>query len=158
MKLAVLEVPAPVTTVILTVPLPLGTIAVITEVVPFVETSNEVAFTEPNLTAVAFLKLVPVISMEDPSVPFPGEMLVITGLYVKSLELEVPAGVVTVTAWVFVPFGTTAVILEALTRVNEVASVLPNLTDVVPLKLEPLIVIVVPAKPLVGEIEEITGP
>ncbi len=126
--------PAEPTTVTATVPDLFGTTAVI---LVELTTLNEVASVPPNLTAVMLLKLAPFIVMVEPVEPFPGEMLVITGLYVKSLELEVPAGVVTVTAWVFVPFGTTAVILEALTTVKEVALVVPNLTDVAPVKLEP---------------------
>jgi len=64
------------------------------------------------------------------------------------VALVPPADVVTVTSTVPLPAGEVAVIEVALLTLNEVAAVLPNLTAVVPLKLVPVIVTLVP--PVVG--------
>jgi hypothetical protein len=58
-----------------------------------------------------------------------------------------------------VPAGEVAVIEVALLTVNDVAAVLPNLTAVVPVKLAPVMVTLVPPAggPLLGEIELTAG-
>ena len=56
-----------------------------------------------------------------------------------------------------VPYASTAVILVADVTVNEAAAVPPNVTLVVPVKLEPLMVMVAPAAACVGLKLEITG-
>jgi hypothetical protein len=71
----------------------------------------------------------------------------------------VPDGVVTWTSTVPLPAGEVAVIWLELTTVTLVAAAAPKVTEVAPVRLEPLIVTDVPpaAGPLVGEIEETTG-
>lgn len=56
-----------------------------------------------------------------------------------------------------VPYESIAVILVAEFTVNEAAAVPPNVTLVVPVKLEPLMVIVAPAAACVGLKPEIAG-
>ena len=75
-------------------------------------------------------------------------------------RVAVPMGVVTATAFApSVPAGVTAVILVALTTVYEVAATPPILTEVVPVRLAPVIVIVVPPVngPVGGATDEIDG-
>ena len=55
-----------------------------------------------------------------------------------------PFGVVTVTSAVPVPAGAVAVICVALTTLNELAAVPPNLTAVAPVKFAPVMVTPVP--------------
>ena len=55
------------------------------------------------------------------------------------------------------PEATIAVMLVAETTVNDVAAVLPKITDVAPVKLVPVIVIVAPTPALVGKNDEIVG-
>lgn len=55
------------------------------------------------------------------------------------------------------PPPTTAVIVVELTTLNDAAGNTPNLTDVTPLKFEPVMVTVVPVPALVGVKEEIVG-
>jgi hypothetical protein len=55
------------------------------------------------------------------------------------------------------PFATTAVMVVLLTTVKEVATVLPKLTAVAPVKLVPVIVTVVPDAAVVGVNEVIVG-
>ena len=71
-----------------------------------------------------------------------------------------PPGVLTVTSTVpSDPGGAIAEICVALITVNEVALVLPNLTDVAPMKLVPEMVTALPpvVGPLVGEIDVTVG-
>jgi hypothetical protein len=70
--------------------------------------------------------------------------------------LALPFAVVTLTLPV-VPAATTAVILVALTTVNEVAAVPPKLTAVAPVKLVPVIVTVCPVPAEVGLKDVIVG-
>jgi hypothetical protein len=151
-------VPAGVTTVILPVVAPDGTVAVI-----FVdELTMNVADTPPNLTAVAPVKFVPLIVTDVPTGPLFGEKDVIVGapppVTLKFVELEsVPAGVVTEILPLLAPAGTVAVIFVSELIVNA-ADVPANFTDVAAVNPEPLIVTDVPTGPLVGENEEIVGP
>ena len=71
---------------------------------------------------------------------------------------DVPPGVVTLTSTVPVPAGAVAVIDVAELNVK-LADVAPNVTDVTPVKLVPVIVtLVLPALgPLVGEIDVTVG-
>ena len=55
------------------------------------------------------------------------------------------------------PPATTAVMVVELTTLNELAATPPKLTAVIPLKLVPEIVIVVPGPAAVGKKEEIRG-
>ena len=67
-----------------------------------------------------------------------------------------PNAVVTLTL-PLVPPATTAVIVESLTTINEVAIVPPKLTEEAPVKLAPLIVTVVPVLAVDGANELILG-
>ena len=68
----------------------------------------------------------------------------------------VPATLVTLTL-PEVPLATTAVICVALTTVNELAAVPPNVTAVAPVKLVPVIVTVAPNAAEVGVKEVMVG-
>jgi hypothetical protein len=123
-----------------------------------------VARTWLNLTALAPVKLVPVIMTEVPTGPLVGVKDVMVGrgdcVTLKSLELvAVPFAFVT---WIgpSVPLlGTVAVILVSLTTVNDAALWLSNSTSFTAglLKWVPLIVTKVPIGPLVGLNEVIVG-
>jgi hypothetical protein len=154
----VLDVPPGVTTVISTAPAdPAGEVAVI-EVAEF--TVNEVALVVPNLTAETEVKPVPVmLTLVPPAVgPAFGLTAVTVGAawYVKwsaEVAVEVPLEVVTVTSTVPAdPAGELAVIEVAEFTVNEVASVVPNLTAVAASKFVPVMVTLVPPEdaPTVG--------
>ena len=71
MKFGPLAVPASVVTLTITVPVPLGTVAVIW--VPL-STENNVALSAPNLTALVPKKPVPVRVTVLPVAPMPGVM------------------------------------------------------------------------------------
>lgn len=60
------------------------------------------------------------------------------------LVAEVPPGVATVTSTVPVPAGSVAVIWEAESTTMPVAALAPNFTVLAPLKLVPVIVMLVP--------------
>lgn len=74
----------------------------------------------------------------------------------EATDVIVPSGVLTAILPDVVT-GTTAVILVALTTVKLVAATLLNLTEVVPVKLVPVIVTLVPVAPEVGVNEVIVG-
>ncbi len=154
----VADVPAGVVTVTSTVPVPAGLSAVI---VVSLTTVRFVAGVVPKSTAVAPVKLVPVIVTRVPPAvgPLVGLTPVTVGataaVYVKSSAedvADVPPGVVTVTSTVPVPAGLSAVIVVPLTTVRFVAGVVPKSTAVAPVKLVPVIVTKVPpaVEPLVG--------
>ena len=71
-----------------------------------------------------------------------------------------PRGVVTVTSTTPVPVGDTAVIEVSEFTVKELAAILPKETLRALVKLEPVIVTVVPpvVRPVLGEIPDTTGP
>lgn len=121
-------------------------------------TANEVAGVPPKLTAVALVKLVPVMFMVAPDAPKVGVNDVTVGgcKNIKPVRPPEPAGVITDTL-PEVPLPTTAVMVFASTTVYEVARVPPNLTAVVPVKLAPVIVTTVPAPPIVGLNEATPG-
>jgi len=150
---ALIPVPAGDNTLIGPVVAPAGTVAVI-----FLdELTTKVAAFPLKLTAVAPLKLIPLMETDLPTGPLVGEKLVITGAAVKDPALvAVPAGVCTVIEPVVAPDGTTAEICTLESTVN-VPLVPLNFTDVAPVKLAPLIVTVIPAGPLVGENDVIVG-
>jgi hypothetical protein len=154
-------VPVGVVTRIGPVVAPVGTVTVILVPAPF--TVKPGAFTLLNETAVAPVKLVPLIWTEVPTGPLVGLNDVIVGApvvaTVKFAELvAVPSGLVTAIGPVVAPDGTVAVIFCALSIVN-VADVPLKLTLVTlgPLKLWPWIVTEVPTGPLAGENDEIVG-
>jgi hypothetical protein len=154
-------VPLGVVTRIGPVVAPVGTVTVILVPAPF--TVKPGAFTLLNETAVAPVKLVPLIWTEVPTGPLVGLNDVIVGapvvVTVKFVELvAVPSGLATAIGPVVAPAGTVAVIFCALSIVN-VADVPLKVTLVTlgPLKLWPWIDTEVPTGPLAGENDEIVG-
>ena len=150
---AVVElVPPTVVTVTSSVPVPAGAVAVIC-VALF--TVKLVAAVTPKFTAVAPVKLVPVmVTLVPPLVgPAVGLMLVTagTGIFAEPIRRSRrtrPPAVVAVTSTVPAPAGAVAVIRVALLTVKLVAAVTPKFTAVAPVKFVPLMVTLVP--PLVG--------
>ena len=122
-------------------------------------TVKDVAATPPNVTAVAPVKYVPLMVTVVPWLALCGANDVITGVgnvNVKPDLVEVPDGDETIIS-PEAPVPTTAVIVVALTTVNELAAVPPNVTAVVPLKLTPEMVTVSPGMAVVGVNEVICG-
>lgn len=112
-------------------------------------TLKDVTGVPPKLTAVAPVKLVPVIVIVDPIVA--GVVTAVTvGARLKPARVAVPPGVVTDTLPVVDPAGTTAVMLVGLTTVYDVAVIPPKLTAVAPVKLVPVIETVAPEAAVVG--------
>src|SRR5205807_203639 len=154
--LLLVAVPPEVATLIGPLVAPLGTVAVIEVAEPAVK----LALTPLKRTAVAPLKLVPLIVTVVPTGPLAGEKLVIVGalaVTTKPLALvAVPPGVVTRIGPLVAPLGTCARIEVAESTTNPALTVL-KVTAVAPLKLVPLIVTVVPTGPLAGEKLAILG-
>ena len=132
--------------------------AVVTETVPeapeatvalmlvALTTVKVLAAVPPKLTAVAPVKFVPVRLTTCPVLPDVGVNDVIVGAgvavtKVNPVLLAMPFDVVTLILPV-APVPTTAVMLVALTTVNDVAAVPPKLTAVAPVKFVPVIVTV----------------
>ena len=150
------EVPVPPTVVTLTVtaPVPTGETAVIWVAELTVKLAAAVL---PNCTAVAPVKLVPVMTTLVPPVAGPdvGARPVTVGAATK---VKVPATCrcrrrcVTLTVTEPVPAGETAVIWVAELTVKLAAFVVPNFTAVAPVKLVPVMTTLVPpvAGPDVG--------
>ena len=103
------------------------------------------------LLAGVALKFVPVMVTEVPTGPLGGakDEIVGVGTNVNPASVAVPTGLVTLTL-PEVPDATTAVMLVAETTLKDVAAVPPKLTAVVPIKLVPVMVMVVPLPALVG--------
>jgi hypothetical protein len=119
-------------------------------------TVNEVAFTPPIVTAVVPVKLDPEIFNIVPCVPVNGENELIEASATNPARVSSPPGVVMITE----PdehTGTIAVIRAEETTVNDVTLTPPIVTAVVPVKLFPFIVIVLPAVSSTGENDVITG-
>ena len=153
--LALLAVPPEVVTLIGPVVAPLGTVAAI----DVAEFTVKLALVPLNSTALASVKLVPLIVTLVPTGPLPGVKLEIVGglMTVKLLALlAVPSEVVTLIGPLETPAGTVAVIAVAELTVK-LALTLLNSTAVAPLKLVPLIVTLVPTGPLLGVKLEIVG-
>ena len=145
--LPLVAVPPGVVTVIDPVVAPAGTVAWIA----VAEFTVKLAFTLLNRTAVAPVKFVPLMVTLVPTGPLAGVKLVIEGGVIVNavLLVAVPAGVVTRMGPVVAPAGTVAWIAVAEFTVN-VASTPLNCTAVAPLKLVPLMVTLVPIKPVAG--------
>jgi hypothetical protein len=152
-------VPPAVVTVTSTAPAdPAGEVAVISVAL----TGVKLAAVVSNLTAVGLLRWVPVIVTDVPPPVGPDDGLTAVTVgpatYVKlsaALVALVPPAVVTVTSTAPAdPAGEVAVIEVALTGVNELAAVVPNLTAVGLLRWVPVIVTVVP--PPVGPADGLT--
>ncbi len=135
---------------------PLPTVAV-TEVA--LATVTAVAAVPPKDTAVAPVRLAPVMVTTVPVLPLLGVNEVMVGARVKVkalLLVAVPTGVVTLIVPV-VPLPTVAVIVVRLTTVNEVTAVPPKATAVAPVKLVPVMVTTVPVPPMLGVNEAMVG-
>jgi len=143
---------------VVTTTLPVLPPATIAEICVLLSTLKEAAGVPPKLTAVAPVRLVPVIITVAPVVAVVGvnEDMVGAGMKVNPAKTAVPPGVVTET-FPEAPFATTAVIVLPSTTLNEAALVPPKLTAVAPVKLDPEMVIVAPIPAVVGLNEEITG-
>jgi hypothetical protein len=116
-------------------------------------TVNVVALVPLNVTAVAPVKFVPVITTLVPTEPLAGEKLEIVGgettMKAFALVAEAP-GVVTERGPVVAPAGTVAVIWVDESTVNVVALVPLNVTAVAPVKFIPVMTTLVPTGPLAG--------
>ena len=149
-------VPPGVVTLTRPVVAPEGTVAVIL----IDEFTAKLAATPLNVTNVAPLRLVPLITTEVPTGPEVGENELIVGCALLTWKLAllvaVPPGVVTVMRPVVAPDGTVVMILVGEVTVKAAATPL-NVTDVAPVKFEPLISTEVPTGPEVGENELIAG-
>ena len=143
---------------VVTLTLPVAPAPTTAEILVDEFTVKEVAATPPKLTTVAPVKLVPVIVIVVPVPALVGvkDVMVGAGINVKPARVAVPPGVVTLTFPV-APEPITAVIFVDEFTVNEVAATPPKLTAVVPVKLVPIIVIVVPEPPVIGEKDVIVG-
>ena len=121
-------------------------------------TVNDVAAMPPKLTAVAPVKLVPVIVIKAAVPPLVGvkDVIVGAGINVNPASVAVPPAVVTLTL-PDAPVPTTAVILVAELTVNDVAAIPPKLTAVAPVRLVPVIVTVAPDAAEAGVNDEIVG-
>ncbi len=140
--------PAVVTVTSFTPAVPAGVIAVM---LVALTTTTLVAETLPTFTLVAPVKLVPVMVIEVPPsvVPDVGETLVMVGsgvMYVNALEsIAVPPAVVTATLLApAVPAGVFAVTEVLDTATPFVAATPPIVTLLAPVKLVPVMEIVVP--------------
>ena len=117
----------------------------------------------PKLTAVAPVRLLPVITTDTPLPPDGGEKELIVGVEVEAepkvkldVELADPLGVVTLIT-PLAPLPTTAVIWVAEFTTKLWAAVPPNLTAVAIIRFVPVITTEVPVSPAVGEKELIVG-
>src|SRR3989442_952849 len=146
--LARVAVPADVVTLIGPVVAPPGTVAVI----DVDEFTVKLALVPLKRTAVAPVKVAPVIVTLVPTGPLVGEKLVIVGrgMTVKLLALvAVPPDVVTVIGPVVAPLGT-VVAIDVDEFTVKLAPVPLKRTAVAPVKVAPVIVTLVPTGPLVG--------
>ena len=123
-------------------------------------TANEAAATPPNLTELAPVRFVPVITTVAPLEALLGLNVVMVGaaaeIKVNPLTVTVPTGVVTLTL-PLAPLPTTATIVMALTTLNDLAAVPPKLTELAPVKLVPLMVTIWPFRAELGVKEVIVG-
>ena len=146
-----MAVPPGVVTVIFPLVAPLATTAVIC-VALF--TAKLEAAVPLMATAVAPVKLLPVITMELPADPLPGLKLEIAGaatvILKFVLDVVVPAGVVTAMTPVVVPLAIVAVICVALFTVKLAAALPLKVTAVAPVKSVPVITTETPTAPVVG--------
>jgi hypothetical protein len=116
-------------------------------------TVNELAGVPLNETAVTPVKFVPVMATEVPTGPLLGVKLVMAGaiwIVNATLDVAVPAGVVTVIMPVLVPEATVAVICVPLLTVKLDAAFPLKATAVAPVKLFPVIATEVPELPETG--------
>lgn len=141
-----------------TLTLPLAPAPTTASIVVAEVTVNEVAGVPPKLTAVAPVKLRPVIVTVVPVPALVGLNDDIAGAdtKVKPASVAVPKGVVRLTV-PEVPVATTASTEVAELTVNEVAGVPPKSTAVAPSRFVPVMVTVFPAPAEVGVSEVMVG-
>jgi hypothetical protein len=121
-------------------------------------TVKEAAGIPPKLSALTPVKFLPIMVILVPSTATAGEKELIagSGMNVNPLFNEVPASLITDTSPV-VPASTRAIMVSGDTTVNEAAGVPPKLTELVPAKFVPVMVILVPATATAGSNELIIG-
>jgi hypothetical protein len=126
-------------------------------------TVNERAAIPPKLTAVALLKLLPVMVTTSPWPAVDGEIaeingtgITMVGMNVKPGNVAAPLGVVTNTL-PELPVPTTAVIVVGETTVNDAAVIPPKPTVDALVKLVPVMVTISPVWAAAGEMLVITG-
>jgi hypothetical protein len=121
-------------------------------------TLKEAAAVPPKLTAVAPVKLVPVMVTVAPLAALRGakDDMVGAGIKVNPASTALPPGVVTETL-PDEPVATTAVMVVELTTLKDAAAVPPKLTAVAPVKLVPVIVTVAPLAALRGLKDDMVG-
>jgi hypothetical protein len=120
----------------------------------------KVALAPTNVTAVAPVKFVPVMTTLVPTGPLVGLKFVMVGggMTVKLVALvAVPPGVVTAIGPVVAPAGTVAVICVERSTLKVAALTPLKVTEVAPVKFVPVITTLSPVPPLVGEKLEIVG-
>lgn len=147
-------VPPGVVTLMLPEPPPITT----ADIVLGLTTANDDALNVPNLTAVAPVKLEPLIVTVAPEPADTGlkDVIIGGGINVNPFIDEVPNAFVTEIG-PDTPFPTTAANVVLLTTLKELAATPPKLTAVVPVKFIPEIVTVVPKPAAVGVKEFIIG-
>jgi hypothetical protein len=147
-------VPPPVETLIRPVE-PLATIA---DMVVGESTVKEAAAVLLKLTSVTPVKLVPVILTTVPVVPVSGvaALMVGAGRNTNPARLAVVVPSFTET-FPLAPLATTATMVVGDNTVNDDAAVPPRVTLIIPVKLEPVMVIFMPVPAAVGENELIIG-
>lgn len=155
-KLPVLElVPPGPSTVIGPVDAPAGTTA---PMVVLLVTTKLAAGVPLNRTAVALVKLTPVMVTFVPGKPCVGAKLVTAGGAKKTDALvAVPPGVVTLIVPVLIPAGTTAPMVVLFVTVNPAAGTPLKVTALALVKLLPLIRTMVPGPPPTGAKLEMLG-
>ncbi len=121
-------------------------------------TLKDAAAVPPKLTAVAPVKLVPVIVTVDPEEVEAGLKRLIVGAAanVNPARVAVPPGVITDT-FPLAPPASTAVILVGETMAIELTAIPPKVTTEAFVKLVPVMVTVTPEPALVGVNEPIVG-
>ena len=140
--------PSALCTLIQPLSAPSGTVAVIC----VSDTTVKLAATRKKVTAVAPVKLVPVIDTVVPTVPVGGANELMCGVTVKfPADAAEPKELVSVIGPVVAPLGTLALYWLSEIPHRMVADAPLNLTPERPVKLVPVNVTVVPAGPLFGE-------
>lgn len=144
--------PPGVMTVIGPVVAPAGTLNTLICESVTTEKLNWLTGTPLNRTALAPVKLVPLICTLEPGTPLVGENVVMVGAGIVKFALlvAVPPGVVTAMGPAVARLGTVAVICVPESTVNDATTPL-KVTEVAPVKFVPVIVTCVPTTPLSGE-------
>ena len=114
-------------------------------------TLKDPASIPPNFTEVTVTKLLPLMVTVVPATDAAGlnELITGGGMNINPCKVFHPVGLITFTL-PDAPVLTEAVIVVELTMLKPDAGTPPKLTDVAPVKLIPVIVMIVPGPPLVG--------